>query len=576
MTISICFIFLNACSGGHKQEFQLHQLNQPEFINEEHLEDQVNKVDPIYQEEVVEGLQLDNPELQYFRFIVIYRGSIDDVIQDAAGVIINEAENIRMATAYLPLEEINKIKQHQNVMSVEVDQVVEIKQQKTTWGYEKILVPRSLQSGLTGKGIKIAIIDTGISPHNDLSISGGASFVGYTDSYSDDNGHGTHVAGIIGAKNNTIGILGVAPNSDIYALKSLDYDGEGFLSDIISAIDWSITNKIDVINLSLGMQSHSLALKMAVDKAYNNNILIVGAGGNEGNTEGSGDTVFYPARYDSVIAVAATDELNQRAPFSATGPAIEISAPGSAIFSTYLDNKYVNMSGTSMATPFVTGTLALLKQANPTLPATQLRQLLQKTLVDLGNTGKDDWFGYGFVQSPPAFSDINNHWAYADIITVSNLGWIRGIEASKFAPNQALTRAQAAAILVRALGLEKLNHTPSVFTDINGHWAQTDIEIISQHRIIRGMTETTFSPNTPITREQMATILTRILELERSPSMTNPFIDVQENHWAANDIITSAHYQIFRGISSNLFGVGNVVSRAQMAALMNRISEQIK
>ncbi|WP_235426967.1 S8 family peptidase [Cohnella kolymensis] len=243
-------------------------------------------------------------------------------------------------------------------------------------------------------------MDTGIAPHEDLSVTGGASFVSYTASYADDNGHGTHVAGIIGARNNTIGVVGIAPDSSIYAVKALDYDGSGYLSDIIAGIDWSITNRMDLINLSLGSPQDSLTLHQVVDKAYSNGILVVAAAGNNGTANGSGDTLEYPARYESAIAVAAIDSTNQRGYFSATGSKVEVAAPGVNVTSTYLNNSYATMSGTSMATPYVTGNLALIKQANPTLSYTALRSKLDQTVVDLGAAGRDTWYGYGLIQAP--------------------------------------------------------------------------------------------------------------------------------------------------------------------------------
>ncbi|NOW34915.1 S8 family peptidase [Clostridium beijerinckii] len=160
-------------------------------------------------------------------------------------------------------------------------------------------------------------------------------------------------------------------------IKVLGNDGAGYLSDIIAGIDWCITNKMDIINLSLGSSVPSTALQQEVDKAYNQGILVVAAAGNDGTSDGSTDTVDYPAKYSSVIAVAAIDSNNKRPSFSSTGNNVEVAAPGVSVLSTYLNNKYVSMSGTSMSAPFVTGDLALLKQANPGLSPNQLRAKLK-------------------------------------------------------------------------------------------------------------------------------------------------------------------------------------------------------
>ncbi|MCY9089783.1 S8 family peptidase [Bacillus mojavensis] len=262
------------------------------------------------------------------------------------------------------------------------------------WNLEPIQVKQAWKEGLTGKNVKIAVIDSGISPHDDLSISGGYSAVSYTSSYKDDNGHGTHVAGIIGAKHNGYGIDGVAPEAQIYAVKALDQNGSGDLQGLLKGIDWSIANGMDIVNMSLGTSSDSQILHDAMDKAYEKGVLLVAASGNDGN----GKPVNYPAAYSSVVAVSATDQHNQLASFSTTGNEVEFSAPGTDITSTYLHQYYATGSGTSQATPHAAAMFALLKQRDPGNTNVQLRALMQKNIVDLGMTGRDQQFGYGLIQ----------------------------------------------------------------------------------------------------------------------------------------------------------------------------------
>ncbi|MEC0250315.1 S8 family peptidase [Bacillus halotolerans] len=262
------------------------------------------------------------------------------------------------------------------------------------WNLEPIQVKQAWKEGLTGKNVKIAVIDSGISPHDDLSISGGYSAVSYTSSYKDDNGHGTHVAGIIGAKHNGYGIDGIAPEAQIYAVKALDQNGSGDLQGLLKGIDWSIANGMDIVNMSLGTSSDSQILHDAMDKAYEKGVLLVAASGNEGN----GKPVNYPAAYSSVVAVSATDQHNQLASFSTTGNQVEFSAPGTDITSTYLHQYYATGSGTSQATPHAAAMFALLKQRDPGNTNVQLRALMQKNIVDLGITGRDQQFGYGLIR----------------------------------------------------------------------------------------------------------------------------------------------------------------------------------
>ncbi|MBB2478949.1 S8 family peptidase [Bacillus sp. APMAM] len=335
------------------------------------------------------------------RVIVVFKDKIDKKILDQVnGKIEQSFHNVSAVSVQVPSEDIAALKKNKNVFAVEQDQKLKIAGQFEDWGMKDIKAPTAWKSNYTGKGVKVAVLDSGISKHADLQVAGGVSFTSYTKSYADDNGHGTHVAGIIGAKNNGIGVVGVAPDASLYAVKVLDSKGDGYLSDIISGIDWSIKNHMDVINLSFGTPENSVALQQIVDEAYDKGILVVAAAGNEGNSAGTGNTVDYPAKYSSVIAVGAVDQNNKRGTFSATGPDLEVVAPGVNVLSTYMDNEFAYMSGTSMAAPFVSGTLALLKQANPTLTNIKLREKLDSSVIDLGVKGKDALYGFGLIQAP--------------------------------------------------------------------------------------------------------------------------------------------------------------------------------
>ena len=307
--------------------------------------------------------------------------------------------NIQAESMVASPEEISEMKKDTDIVIIEEDIKINALGQVADWGIAKVQAPRSWSSGYTGKGVNIAVVDTGISAHEDLQITGGVSFARYTASFNDDNGHGTHVAGIIGARDNNIGVIGIAPECNVYAVKVLDQNGEGYASDLISGIDWCINNNMDIVNMSLGSPQSSQILKNIIDKAYSNGILAVSAAGNDGDASGDRDTVNYPAKYDTTIGVAATDINNNRAVFSSTGIGIEVSAPGVNIASTFPGNRYVVMSGTSMATPYVTGNLALLKQANPNADHKLLRQKLNQEVIPLGNLNYL-WYGNGLIQAP--------------------------------------------------------------------------------------------------------------------------------------------------------------------------------
>ncbi|QPC47770.1 S8 family peptidase [Mangrovibacillus cuniculi] len=341
------------------------------------------------------GSQSDTaPPVDKERVIVTYKSTDGQATTSS----VNSLE-----VKYVSDEELVELSNNPLVATIEKDQVVTVStslgtDQRENWGITRLNPQPFWLKGVTGKGIKVAVLDTGVENHEDLVVKGGTSFIPSMESYADDHGHGTHVAGIIGARNNSIGIVGVAPDADIYSVKVLNKQGVGYLSDVIRGIDWSIENEIDIINLSLSAKESSVALLEAVKRAEDNNILIMAAAGNQGDSVA--DSIGYPAKLDSVIAVGATNELDRRASFSSVGPSLKIVAPGNDILSTYKDNTYKSLNGTSMATPFVAGTAALLLQENPSLLAKEMRELLYTEALDLGEKGVDHTTGYGLLQIP--------------------------------------------------------------------------------------------------------------------------------------------------------------------------------
>ncbi|WP_167553051.1 peptidoglycan-binding protein [Evansella clarkii] len=332
--------------------------------------------------------------------IIYFKEEIDDtIIEKIDGEVEKKYTLLPAVAATATPEIIKEIEKSEEVLAVEPDQIVKVNNQKTGWGIHNINARQAWAQGLTGKGIKIAVLDTGISQHNDLIIAGGVSFTSYT--HVDDHGHGTHVAGIIGAKDNDFGVVGVAPDAEIYAVKVLGQDGTGKVSDVIAGVEWAVANNMDIINLSLGTPNDSPALKRVIDYAYEQGILVIAAGGNNGLRSGSGDNVDYPARFDSVMAVAAINKSNERASFSATGNTIEIAGPGVEILSTDINNRYSYRNGTSMAASYVTGVAALLKELYPHYTNKQLRKYIHEIAIDIGEPGRDTHYGYGLVQAIP-------------------------------------------------------------------------------------------------------------------------------------------------------------------------------
>jgi hypothetical protein len=323
---------------------------------------------------------------------------------------------INAIAAKLPEPAIENIQRNPRVTYVEIDGEVHTLDAEldNSWGVKRIGAGNVHAGGNKGAGVKVAIIDTGIDyTHSDLDVNfdttlRGYDFVNDDSDPMDDNGHGTHCAGIVAAVDDGAGVVGVAPEAHLYAVKVLDSGGSGYESNVIAGIQWSVDNGMDVISMSLGSDSGSTSLETACENASSSGVLLVAAAGNDGNPRGRGDNVDYPARYDSVIAVAATDSSDKRARWSSTGPAVELAAPGVSIKSTYLGGGYAIKSGTSMACPHVAGTVALA--------IGNVRQCLQDTADDLGAPGKDNLYGYGLVDAfeaaggeditPPTISDL--------------------------------------------------------------------------------------------------------------------------------------------------------------------------
>lgn len=249
------------------------------------------------------------------------------------------------------------------------------------WGVEEIKAPLAWKKS-EGKNIKIGVVDTGADfSHPDLrsSLAGGVNFIQRNRPAYDDNGHGTHIAGTIAADNKSSGILGVAPKSSIYAVKAFDKNGSAFVSDIILAIDWCVRHKMDIINMSFGMKNRSISLRDSIRSAHKAGVIVVASSGNDGE-KGSID---YPARFTQTIAVGATEKNRQIASFSNQGKGINIYAPGNKIYSTWLNNGFNTISGTSMATSHVSGTIALLLSIRSGLTTNKIKALLKRTALPL-------------------------------------------------------------------------------------------------------------------------------------------------------------------------------------------------
>jgi hypothetical protein len=272
------------------------------------------------------------------------------------------------------------------------------------WNLPLIKADKAWQMTTGDPGVVIAVVDTGVDlNHPDLKgkLVAGRNIIAGDDNPQDDNGHGTHCAGIIAARTNNLeGIAGVDWNSKIMPVKAMAADGTGSVADIADGVVWAADHGANVINLSLGDYSDSEYLHEAIKYAYDKGVVVTAAMGNDGSGEAS-----YPAAYPEVIGVSANDENNETATFSNFGAHCSVSAPGVAIPSTYPNSRYVALSGTSMASPHVAGVAGLIKSINKGLKPDDIRKILEKTADDLGPEGKDEYFGSGEINVSKAVQE---------------------------------------------------------------------------------------------------------------------------------------------------------------------------
>jgi len=360
------------------------------------------------------------------RKIVVWKQGVKDPDKDkgvaaAKGQKIKNLKLLNATAVVLPNKESERaLKSNPNVLRVDDDVVVEalvredsVKVKKASpqpaevlpWGVDRIDAEKVWPLGNTADPIKVGVVDTGISnKHPDLlaNVKGGVNTINPLKSWNDDNGHGSHVAGIIAALDNDIGVIGVGPAIDLYAIKVLGANGSGYLSDVIEGIDWAIAHNMQVINMSLGTSSDIQSFHDAVASAKNAGIVVVAAAGN------SGGAVSFPAAYPEAIAVSATDENNVLASWSSRGPEVDLAAPGVNIYSTYKGTGYATLSGTSMAAPHVAGSAALVlntpvgaydANANGKWDPDEVQKKLQDRATDLGAAGFDPLYGWGLVNA---------------------------------------------------------------------------------------------------------------------------------------------------------------------------------
>lgn len=469
----------------------------------------------------------------------------------------------------------------------------------------------------------VAVIDSGIHLHEDFCgnvlYSLGKNYKENLPHPEDKNGHGTHVTGILAAcSNNGIGITGVIGNApiDVLPLKVLDANGYGGDFEISKAIYEAIDKKVDLINLSITGRGQTIALKEAVLKALNSNIPIVAAAG---NWDISTDQVF-PAAYPGVITVAGVTEELKKVSTSNYGWEVDISAPGMNILSTYLDHQYHFLNGTSMATPYVTGTLALVKALYPGIDLISLRNHLFNTSEDVLAPGYDLDSGYGvvnmkkmlsqqlssegiewlslkegqdFASSDEHFIGVASKWVGKRLTVFANdvlidegtiENSIEKIDLSGVPEDSGSIKLLAIitddekkvyGVDRLTVGGDKYRIESSLFSDVAASfWAYKEIGEASQLGIINGYGDGSFKPNAAISRKHSVLMLNRLFQWEELDSYLSPFQDVNSELTTANLAIMIANQkgiiQGYREGRGQYFRPEKPLTRGQMALVLAR------
>lgn len=489
----------------------------------------------------------------------------------------------------------------------------------------------------TGQGVVVAIVDTGVSrggedldcktfvdPYNAITETAGASAA------DDDNGHGTHVAGTVAeCTNNGIGVAGIAYDAELMPVKVLDAGGTGLVSTIARGVDWAREHGADVINLSLGGCCASSVLTDAIDAAHDAGIVIVAAAGNSGS-----GPIPFPASHPDVIAVGAVDYNLNRAFYSNGGSALDLVAPGGdnsqdangdghvdgvlqetfELVGTTKTFGYYFLQGTSMATPHVTGAVALMLSLRPEASPQTIRSVLDSTARDLGAPGFDTSFGNGLLQIRDALDELVTRdtaaptWAAGarmhaskygenDLVlswddAVDNVGVtgyrLRLVGTSGFdvagtsTPITGLSPGTAYRFEVLARDesdnwsepLAVMVHTARHFTDIAGQIFRQDILWLSGEDITLGCNPPSndeFCPDEVVTRQTMSAFLVRGLGL--TDNSHPAFADVPVDNVFAEDIGRLATANIARGCNppdNDEFCPSRPLTRATLAALLVR------
>ncbi len=322
-----------------------------------------------------------------------------DAVRAAAGDVVRELDAIGVVTVEVPRQATTALAERPDVAFVEENGRMYVQAQTLPWGVDRTDADVARAAGHTGAGADVAVLDTGIDdddhPDAELGVGTSRAFAtcGASDTcncdtagnanacnfaWSDDNDHGTHVAGTVGAADDSDGVVGVAPGATLHAAKVVECDGGGSFADVAAGLQWTADQGYDVANMSIASGTASATVDRAIAYAASNGVTMVAAAGNSGPCS---DCIGYPARHPEVMAVGASNCDDNLASFSSQGPQVDIIAPGATVYST-VPSGYATFSGTSIACSHVAGAAGVL--AAQGLNRTQIISRLTSTAEDLG------------------------------------------------------------------------------------------------------------------------------------------------------------------------------------------------
>ena len=462
------------------------------------------------------------------------------------------------------------------------------------WDMHMINATALWDAGITGRGARVAIIDSGIRrDHDDFNqtfIERGFNYITNTTAVLDTDGHGTGVTGVIAAvRNNRFGMAGLVDQATIIPLQVFEGRTTNLNLAIAAVYDAVDVFDADVINMSWGIigGGASQALEIAINHATSRNVIVVAAVGNSGTTAYS-----FPAAFSNVIGVGAVDYTGTVAGFSQRNTSVFVTAPGVDVITVGIRDRYTFMydTGTSIAAPFVTAMAAAARSMNPDITVAQFRTALQNSAVTIGG-GYNTSYGHGIIdmerflaQLPCTgeFTDVPGHWAQDSIRFVVNYGLFEGITPSTFAPNAPMNRAMFVTVLGRLytrMGNSIPSRNDNFIDTVNGSWYSRYVAWAAENGIVSGVGGNRFAPNQTVSRQEAATILQNFTRhtgraAVGNPVRLNPFIDrATVAEWGRLPLAWAIEQGIIAGVSTSnglALQPNGPSTRAQIAVILQR------